>query len=197
MAMRLSALCAGRHLPPGRFLLLISVRSWGDPRAIVRLEGLGKLKNSVTSSRIEPATQCLKQVGYRAPPNLWISEHKCVACWLNKFCWNFISIEELYLLGYITPLLPWIWTDVSEQHVVTIARIEDYAKQETIMKEVGRRVHASCLRDGKLVGLFFDPEDGGDIFLRNMCWFSVDLTPLWEQQTLHLLVFLAWLIHKG
>jgi hypothetical protein len=56
MAARLSALSAGRPLPPGRFLVLISVRGWVDSRAIVRLEGLGELNNPVTSSRIEPAT---------------------------------------------------------------------------------------------------------------------------------------------
>jgi hypothetical protein len=43
MAVRLSALRAGRSLLPGRFLVLISVRGWVDPTAIVRLEWLGPL----------------------------------------------------------------------------------------------------------------------------------------------------------
>jgi hypothetical protein len=55
MAVRLSALRAGRPLPPERFLVLISVRDLVDPRDIVRLEVLGQLKNSMTSSRIETA----------------------------------------------------------------------------------------------------------------------------------------------
>jgi hypothetical protein len=46
MTVRLSALCAGRLLPPGRFLVLVSVRGSVDPRAIVRLEGLGIFKKS-------------------------------------------------------------------------------------------------------------------------------------------------------
>jgi hypothetical protein len=49
MVARLSALHAGRFLPPGKFLVLISVRGWVDPRAMVRLEGLGKLKKSTSS----------------------------------------------------------------------------------------------------------------------------------------------------
>jgi hypothetical protein len=56
MTERLSTLQAGRPLPPGRFLVLISVRGWVNPRSIMRLEGLGQLKNLMTSSGIEPAT---------------------------------------------------------------------------------------------------------------------------------------------
>jgi hypothetical protein len=56
MAVRLSALRAGRPLPPGRFLVLISVRDQVETRAIVRLEGLGQLKNAMTSLEIEPST---------------------------------------------------------------------------------------------------------------------------------------------
>jgi hypothetical protein len=60
--------------PTGRFLVLISVRDWVDPRAIVRLEGFGKLKNPMNSLGIEPATfrlvaQCLNQLRYRVPPS--------------------------------------------------------------------------------------------------------------------------------
>jgi hypothetical protein len=45
MALRLSASRAGRPLPANRFLVLISV-GCVDSRAIVRLEGLGKLKKN-------------------------------------------------------------------------------------------------------------------------------------------------------
>jgi hypothetical protein len=48
MAVKQSALRAGRPLPPGIFLVY--------PRDIVRLKLLGQLKNSITSSETESAT---------------------------------------------------------------------------------------------------------------------------------------------
>jgi hypothetical protein len=73
MVVRLSALRAGRPLPLGRFPVLISVTDGVDPRATVRLEVLGQLKNSLASSGIETATfrpvpYCLNQLRYRVPP---------------------------------------------------------------------------------------------------------------------------------
>jgi hypothetical protein len=47
-----------RLLPPGRFPVLISVRGWVDPKSIVWLEGLVKLKNPM-ASEIEPVPLAL------------------------------------------------------------------------------------------------------------------------------------------
>jgi hypothetical protein len=69
MAVMLSALWEGGPLPPGRMLVLISVRGRVELRTTVLLEGLGQLKYLVTALGIKPATfrfllYCLNQLGY-------------------------------------------------------------------------------------------------------------------------------------
>jgi hypothetical protein len=59
MAVRLSTLRAGRPLPPGTSLALISVRGSVDPRAIVRLEVLGQLKKKKSNDLIRNGTRDL------------------------------------------------------------------------------------------------------------------------------------------
>jgi hypothetical protein len=54
MAVRLSALRVGRPLPPGRFLVLISVRGLVELKAIERLEGLGQLKFQLPHQESNP-----------------------------------------------------------------------------------------------------------------------------------------------
>jgi hypothetical protein len=59
MAVKLSALCTGRSTPQKLYFSASGTYyCWwlSEPQGLVRLEGLGKLKNSFTSSGLEPAT---------------------------------------------------------------------------------------------------------------------------------------------
>jgi hypothetical protein len=75
IVVRLSALRVSRPLPPARFLVLIPLIGWVEPRAIVRLEKLVNWKNPITSSGINHVTfrlvaQCLNQLRYGVPPQI-------------------------------------------------------------------------------------------------------------------------------
>jgi hypothetical protein len=97
MAARLSALHAGRFLPWRRFLVLISVKAWVDPRAIVRLEGLGKLKKSTASG-----TRTGDLPAFSIVPQLFF--------YLNIWEWSTYWVHSALhpLLAYCT-FPGWLW----------------------------------------------------------------------------------------
>jgi hypothetical protein len=104
MAAKLSALCADRPLPPGRFLVLISVRDWVEPRVIVRLEGLDQTKKKSTylignQTREPPACSIVLQTNY------------ATACPLFQQSMKFIGVHVPPNQNRSIKLFQWsIWT---------------------------------------------------------------------------------------
>jgi hypothetical protein len=146
MAVKVSALSADSPLSPGRFLVIISVRGWVDPRAIVRLEGLGQVKNPMTSSEIEPATflltaKCLNKASAclllnQAQVQFYLTKFQRSSVLFQWMSMVFIQSPNMWLLSTQPHSYNWVSFAYSwDLRPVVLRTLSIIAYPETRLKE--------------------------------------------------------------
>jgi hypothetical protein len=120
---RLSALCTSRLYPQEIFLVLISVRDWIDPRAIVRPEGLCQWWNLMTPSGSDTDMRRL-MTGIRSEKCVFTGFRRCA----NVIDCTYTNLESIFLLDWFIALK---CTNVYMNFSVQLFQIPLYSLQFT------------------------------------------------------------------
>jgi hypothetical protein len=144
MAVRLSALRASHPLPPGIFLVLISVRGWVDPRAMVRLEELGKLKKirliwNVTRDLLACSIVPQPTTLPRAPSWVMLPPKRGYQYKFRNFhnsdCWEYVPLIMLFEIMMLFTLECILFTNKSSFSHIMVDESCKNTKKNTRLKE--------------------------------------------------------------
>jgi hypothetical protein len=122
---------AGCPLPPGRFLILISVRGWVEPWAIVRLEELGQLKKiHLTGTRTRDLSACSIVPQPTTLPCAPLHNSSSLNSILGHIM--YVAADMLYIRCLLSS--PWRWRKyVSLIHRLTNTRLYGDISRDTVL----------------------------------------------------------------
>jgi hypothetical protein len=186
MVVRLSALRAGLPLPPGKFLVLISVRGWVVSRAIVQLEGSGKLKRI---HLIRTWTCDLPACNIAPQPTMLL--HICSAFAAHCILQN--QLEVILYQDLLTLLLQEILTSL--EHVVQTTYSLSWWKAGATRNSPGGTVQKQitdpklCSSSSNIVTLLNSGTGLSQLYLSRQCRHPIIIWPTSKTQLIWLNIY--------
>jgi hypothetical protein len=117
------------------------------------------------------------------PPHFSLVLTRPVQPTLSRPCW--LSCSCLLLVRSVVSESQWVQAvhSVLQASQWELNSFFHFLPVSSVIRNFGLSIAllATCFHAGFLLGLFFDPDDGSDMFLRNVGWLSTDYAALYTK----------------